>query len=199
VGLREKKAEKTRRRIVNDALQLFKRDGYEETTMEVIAEAAEVSPSTLYRYFPSKDLILLDPMSGYLDFSVAFSGNSANLPAEEALAEAVLVWAKRQDANAEEILVVRSLIDQAPIPRARLWDIMYQKQRDLNARLAEKLHLPVDDLQVELSARLLFTIIGTVADHWRTNSGKFSSVAYAKKVLRMFDEQKVLIPRRSPR
>jgi AcrR family transcriptional regulator len=199
VGLRAKKAEKTRKRILNEALQLFKRDGYEQTTMEVIAEAAEVSPSTLYRYFSSKDLILLDPMSGYLDFSETFSGHSANLPVEEALAEAVLAWAKRQDTNAEEILLVRSLIDQAPIPRARLWDIAYQKQRELKTRLAEKLHLPEDNLQVELSARLLFTIIGTVADRWRANAGKSSSIAYTKKVLRMFDEHKVLIPQKVPR
>jgi AcrR family transcriptional regulator len=199
VGLRAKKAEKTRKRILTEALQLFKRDGYEQTTMEVIADAAEVSPSTLYRYFPSKDLILLDPISGYLDFSATFSGHSANLSVEEALAEAALAWAKRQDTNAEEILLVRSLIDQAPIPRARLWDIAYQKQRDLNARLAEKLHLREDDLQVELSARLLFTIIGTVADHWRANAAKSSSIAYTKKVLRMFDEHKVLIPRKAPR
>ena len=199
MGLRAKKAEKTRKRILNEALQLFKRDGYDQTTMELIAEAAEVSPSTLYRYFPSKDLILLDPMSGYLDFSETFSGHSANLPVEEALAEAVLAWAKRQDTNAEEILLVRSLIDQAPIPRARLWDIAYQMQRDLNARLAEKLHLPEDDLQVELSARLLFAIIGTVADRWRANAGKSSSIACTKKVLRMFDEHKVLIPRKTPR
>lgn len=198
VGLRERKAEKTRKRISSEALQLFKRRGYEQTTMETIAEAAEVSASTLYRYFPSKDLILLEPMSGYLDFSAAISRRAADLPVEEALAEAVFAWAKWQDTNAEEILLVRSLIDQAPIPRARLWDIAYQKQRELNAVLAKKLRLSANDLQVELSARLLFTILGAVADRWRANPDKSSSVAHAKKVLKMFEEHKVLIPRKAP-
>lgn len=198
VGLRERKAKKTRKRIFDEALELFKRDGYEQTTMEAIAEAAEVSPSTLYRYFPSKDLVLLESMTYYLDFSEEFSQFSASLPLEEALAEAVLAWAKRQDTNAKEILLTRSLIDQAPIPRARLWDIVYQKQGELNALLAEKLHLPVDDLQVVLSARLVFLTIGIVADQWRANAGKISSVALAKRVLRMFEERKVLIPRKAP-
>jgi len=198
VGLRETKAEKTRTRIVREALLLFKRDGYEQTSVEAIAEAAEVSPSTLYRYFPSKDLILLSPVSAY-DFWEAFSRHAVNHPAEEALAEAILDWAKWQDSNAEEVLLVRSLIDQAPIPRARLWDVVYQSERDLNARLAEKLHLPEDDLKVVLSARLAFLVIGLVADLWRASAGKSSSVAIAKKVMRMFEEHKVLLPQIPPR
>jgi AcrR family transcriptional regulator len=198
VGLRETKAKKTRKRIFSEALQLFKRDGYEQTTMEAIAEAAEVSPSTLYRYFPTKDLILLGAMSGY-DLSAAFSRHSVNLSAEEALAEAILEWAKWEDANAEEIRLVRSLIDRAPIPRARLWDVVYQQIWDLSARLAEKLHLPENDLQVVLSARLVFTIIGTAADRWRANAAGSSSVAIAKQVMRMFEAHKVLIPRKATR
>src|ERR1700722_12523684 len=161
MGLRETKAKKTRRRILSDALQLFGRNGYEQTTMEAIAEAAEVSPSTLYRYFLTKDLILLDPLVGY-DLIASFSLHAVNLPVEEALAQAILEWAKWQDTNAEEILLVRSLIDQAPPARARLWDIVYQAEQALNALLAEKLHLPKDDLQVVLSARqVILTIIGT--------------------------------------
>jgi AcrR family transcriptional regulator len=199
VGLRETKAKKTRKRIFSEALQLFKRDGYEQATMEAIAEAAEVSPSTLYRYFPSKDLILLDTISNYGDLPAVFSRHAVNLPVEEALAEAIFEWAKWQDANSEEVLLVRSLIDQAPIARARLWDIVYQHERDLNVCLAEKLHLPEDDLQVVLSSRLVLSIIGTVADRRRTGVGRSLSVKYAKQVLRMFEEHKVFLPREAPR
>src|SRR5258708_16648595 len=142
VGLREAKAEKTRKRILSEALRLFKRDGYEQTTMEAIAEAVEISPRTLYRYFASKDLILLGPITGNRDFSAAFSRHAVNLSVEEALAEAILEWARWQDTNAEELLLVRSLIDQAPIARAKLWDIVYQQERALSASLSENLNLP---------------------------------------------------------
>jgi AcrR family transcriptional regulator len=199
VGLRETKAEKTRKRILKEALQLFKRNGYEQTTMETIAEAAEVSPRTLYRYFLSKDLILLDPLTSGYNLSAAFSRHSVNRPVEEALAEALFDWAKWQDMNSEEILLVRSLVDQAPIPRARLWDLIHQQERDLSACLSERLHLPEDDLQVVLSVRLvLLTIIGTVADERRASAGKSSSVAIATRVIRMFEEHKVLFPRKAP-
>src|ERR1700730_15929364 len=199
MGLRETKAKKTRKRILSEALQLFGRNGYEQTTMEAIAEAAEVSPSTLYRYFLTKDLILLDPLVGY-DLIASFSLHSVNLPVEEALAKAILEWAKWQDTNAEEILLVRSLIDQNIMPRARVWDLLYQSVQDMNARLAEKLHLPEDDLQVVLSVRLLFlTITFTVAELWRASAGRSSAVAIAEQVMRMFAEHKVLIPRKAPR
>jgi AcrR family transcriptional regulator len=199
MGLRETKAKKTRRRILSDALQLFGRNGYEQTTMEAIAEAAEVSPSTLYRYFLTKDLILLDPLVGY-DLIASFSLHAVNLPVEEALAKAILEWAKWQDTNAEEILLVRSLIDQNIMPRARVWDLLYQSVQDMNARLAEKLHLPEDDLQVVLSVRLLFlTITFTVAELWRASAGRSSAVAIAEQVMRMFAEHKVLIPRQASR
>lgn len=199
VGLRETKAEKTRKRILGEALQLFKRNGYEQTTIEAIAEAAEIGPRTLYRYFLSKDQILLDPLIGY-DLIASFSRHALNLPVEEALAKAILEWAKWQETNAEEILLVRSLIDQNIMPRARVWDLLYQSVQDMNARLAEKLHLPEDDLQVVLSVRLLFlTITFTVAELWRASAGKSSAVAIAKQVMRMFEENRVLIPRQTPR
>jgi AcrR family transcriptional regulator len=199
VGLREKKARKTRERILEEALLLFKRDGYEQTSMEAIAEAAEVSPSTLYRYFLSKDLILLEPLFGF-DFAAAFSRHAVKLPVEEALAEAMFEWAKWQDTNSEVILPVRSLIDETPALNARQWDLANQLGRDLTARLAEKLRVPEDDLQVELSVRLfIFSIVGTVADHWRANAGRSSSITYAKRVIRMFEDHKVLIPRKAPR
>jgi len=165
----------------------------------IFAEAAEVSPSTLYRYFLTKDLILLDPLVGY-DLIASFSLHAVNLPVEEALAKAILEWAKWQDTNAEEILLVRSLIDQNIMPRARVWDLLYQSVQDMNARLAEKLHLPEDDLQVVLPVRLLFlTITFTVAELWRASAGRSSAVAIAEQVMRMFAEHKVLIPRKAPR
>ena len=66
LGLRERKKLKTRETIRREAFRLIDENGYASTTVEQIAEAAEVSPSTFFRYFPSKESIVfaddLDPV-----------------------------------------------------------------------------------------------------------------------------------------
>lgn len=58
-GLRERKKARTHDQIREHALRLFLEQGYEATTVQQIAEAAEVSLSTLFRYFPTKAQLVL--------------------------------------------------------------------------------------------------------------------------------------------
>src|SRR3954449_1021343 len=58
-GLRERKKRKTRETIRREALRLIQLQGYDATTVEQIADAAEVSPSTFFRYFPTKEDVVL--------------------------------------------------------------------------------------------------------------------------------------------
>jgi AcrR family transcriptional regulator len=58
-GLRERKKIRTRQTIRREAFRLIEENGYAATTVEQIAEAAEVSPSTFFRYFPTKESVLL--------------------------------------------------------------------------------------------------------------------------------------------
>ena len=66
LGLRERKKEKARAAIQLHTLRLFREQGYEATTVRQIAEAAELSESTFFRYFASKEDVLrwdeLDPL-----------------------------------------------------------------------------------------------------------------------------------------
>jgi AcrR family transcriptional regulator len=59
-GLRERKKARTRAALRHHAFRLFREQGYAETTVEQIAEAAEVSPSTFFRYFPTKEDVVLE-------------------------------------------------------------------------------------------------------------------------------------------
>jgi AcrR family transcriptional regulator len=59
-GLRERKKQKTRWSIQEHALRLFREQGYEQTTVDQIAAAAEISPSTFFRYFKTKEDVVVE-------------------------------------------------------------------------------------------------------------------------------------------
>jgi AcrR family transcriptional regulator len=83
-GLRERKKAKTRAAIREHAMRLFTEQGYAATTVDQIAEAADVSQSTFFRYFPSKEDVVLsddyDPM-----MVAALRAQPTDLPPLEAI------------------------------------------------------------------------------------------------------------------
>ena len=58
MGLRERKRQQTRQELINAAMRLFEKKGYEQTTVAEIAATAGVSTKTFFNYFTSKDEVL---------------------------------------------------------------------------------------------------------------------------------------------
>jgi AcrR family transcriptional regulator len=56
--LRQRHAERTRTAIVTAALELFQERGYQATTIDDIAQRADIGPRTFFRYFPTKESVL---------------------------------------------------------------------------------------------------------------------------------------------
>jgi len=54
---REEKSERSRRQVLDAALQLFSHQGYRATTVREIAVAARVSTGNVYHHFPDKETI----------------------------------------------------------------------------------------------------------------------------------------------
>jgi AcrR family transcriptional regulator len=147
-GLRERKKAKTRAAIQQEALRLFHEQGYPATTVEEICEAAEVSPSTFFRYFPTKeDVVVFDVLDPVIigafraqphDLNViealrrAFSEMLRQLPAEEL---------HRQRQRAE-------LFRSIPQLRAAVLG-EFARSLDLMAELiGERVGRPADDFEV---------------------------------------------------
>lgn len=166
VSLRERKKARTRAAIQEHALRLFRAQGYEATTMEQIADEAEVSPSTLLRYFPTKEaLVLTDDYDSLITEALR-----AQPPGAEPV-EAVrgALRAGFSSITAEEIPQFRErqqLAFTVPQLRAASHDQLGQSMRTLAGILAERTGRNPDDLEIRaLSGAIVGVILSTML-HW---------------------------------
>jgi AcrR family transcriptional regulator len=148
LGLRERKKAKTRAAIQRHALRLFREKGYAGTTVEQIAEAAEVSPSTFFRYFPTKeDVVLYDPTD--LPMFAAFEAEPPDVPPIRAIRNAMrMVFG---GLSAEELagqLERDELIRAVPELRSRMIDSFVDGIDVFSELLAGRVGRSADDIAV---------------------------------------------------
>ena len=138
VSLRERKKAKTRRLIREHGMRLFREQGYAKTTVDQIAEAAEVSPSTFFRYFPTKeDIVLADDTDPLM--VAAFRAQPARYSPLEALRRAMqqVVSEMPEEDWASEI-ERQELAMAIPELRAKLFDEYTRTIEMITEPLAER-------------------------------------------------------------
>ncbi|MET9268312.1 TetR family transcriptional regulator [Kribbella sp. NPDC003557] len=158
-GLRERKKAKTRAAIQEHALRLFRDQGYAETTVQEIAAAAEVSPATFFRYFPTKeDTVVLDRLDPVI--IDLFRKQPSELHPTEALRVALRQSLDTLTPQEWELESERQrLVMNAPELRVRMLDQLYEGI-DLLARLAaERIGRSPDDFAIRAWAGAVVGVV----------------------------------------
>ncbi|MGH8984037.1 MAG: TetR family transcriptional regulator [Acidimicrobiia bacterium] len=166
-GLRERKKARTHEAIVRAAIELFERQGYDETTVEEIAAAADVSPRTFFRYFDSKVDVIFPKDDDHSDFDAAF----ATRPTGESVIETVHQMLREKLAllfEEDGALAIRQhrLAFQNPSLRTIAREHVYEGQDDLARALAKALGAAPDALQPRLMAAAIGGTLWTVFERW---------------------------------
>lgn len=166
LGLRERKKAKTRASIQQEALRLFREQGYEATTMEQIAEAAEVSQSTVFRYFPTKEeLVASDEQDAF--FIEAWRSQSADLPVLRALRQAIRETL--EGLSPEEFGAQRDR-DVLMVTVPELWAAslgnVTQTMKMITSLVSERTGRPEDDTGVRAISGAIFGVLLTTMLRW---------------------------------
>ena len=165
IGLRERKKQRTRATLIDAAIELCERQGFEQTTVEQIAAIADVSPRTFSRYFATKEAVCLALVDHAIDIAAV---ELARQPAEHNHLEAlyrshVEMYRNTKNAGigdltASRLLCTVRIIMSSPTLRQAAMEF---RPHAVNMELANRMGVGLDDRGLRLVAAVWASIIMT--------------------------------------
>lgn len=197
-GLRERKKLRTRRTLIDYALELFLRQGYDRTTVDEIAAAAEVSPRTFNRYFGSKEGVVLVQLDESHERLLAdLATRPEHMSALKALRESVVTVTRQAEAESdtadnERFRQVQQLVSSYPTLQASCLERQTQQGREIAEVLAARMGAdPVQDLRPRLVVAAVQSSVQVALETWTQRealaSGRLS--ALVEEALELLAEQ----------
>jgi AcrR family transcriptional regulator len=170
-------AQRKRQLVSNElseaALQLLALKGFDAVTIDEIAATAGVSKRTFFRYFASKEDVVVQFLADMgTDMRVALEARPIGEQPSVALQHTVWVSMAACADHSDRALRVVQLILRTPALRARFLERQDQWRDDLAAELAQRLGLdPETDLYPQLAAGMALTAFDAVLQRWSGSDG----------------------------
>ncbi len=199
LDLRARRRSRTRLMIQAEAFRLFAEKGYAETTVEEIADAAAISPRTFFRYFPTKEDVVLwdeyDPLAREL-----FESRPDDEPPAEnlrAVIRQIVEGLYRRDPA--QLRARHRLFGSAPELRARFFEMQRAGAQAAAAAIARRHHIAPDDMQLQVTAAALSAAVDTAFQRWEREGGESDLPAlFDQAVEALASGVRDLSPGRSP-
>lgn len=151
--LRERKKQQTRDKIVQVALRLFWKRGFENTTVAEIAEAADISPRTFFAYFETKEAVVFHDLDDLVQgLALRLDARAENQTTFDALREWLADAIAPHDVTSREEVQRRELIRRTPALAAQDRANRGDLERLVAESLAKDLGRPADSLQPRMVA-----------------------------------------------
>jgi AcrR family transcriptional regulator len=171
-GLRERKKQKTRWAIQEHALRLIAEQGYEATTVDQIAAAAEISPSTFFRYFPTKEDLIIEDEYDALMLEGLSKLDPAVPPLEAVRRVIVGALAAMSQHDLDKIIERSKLILAVPALRSRSLE-NFTKTVDLMAGVvARRTGLAPDSVEIRAFSGAVIGAMTSVILTWLESGGR---------------------------
>lgn len=171
-GLRERKRERARSELVSVGMHLFAERGFDATTVDEIAEAADVSRRTLFRYFGGKGDIVMEWARGTTTLlRDSLRARPLDEPPFASLQAAFTALCQNFAGNPSEIYAVTVMIERTPSLRAHNLLKHAQWEAALAGVLRER-SPSMDDVRAALLARIAVAAFRTLLDEWINTEGR---------------------------
>jgi len=169
-GLRERKKAKTRAAIRQHALRLFREHGYSATTVEQIADAAEVSPATFFRYFPTKEDVVLQDDFDIITLEALAAQPPELSPIAAFRAAAAAAWEQMSPEETIRFAETSQLTLGVPEIRARALDELTRTAGEIASAIAARTGRSAEDFAVRNLAGAIIGVIMTATMPWHADS-----------------------------
>jgi AcrR family transcriptional regulator len=170
IGLRERKKRRMREQLKSTALSEFAARGYERVTVEEIAHTCDVSPRTFYRYFPTKEHVLLEQSALQMDVvALALRARPADESPAQALQRALLAAAALGADTRFHALDHLRILRTVP---AVLHTIQARSVHSATTALAERMGVPGADLEARVIASALMAANRVALTAWLDSDGR---------------------------
>lgn len=170
-GLRERKKRERRRRIEDAAIDLFERHGFDATTIDQIAAAADIAPRTFFSYFATKDDLVLADYAERLDRIIAeLEQQPADQPVWEALRASFAAVAADYATEVDRLAQRFSIMATTPSVFARSLQLQAGWEHTLSEHLAQRLDATTTDPAPRLLAATALAVMRASLQHWLTDS-----------------------------
>ncbi len=188
-GLRERKKLRTREALAEAALRLFAERGFDGTTVEDVAAAADVSPRTFFRYFTSKeDAVFADHDERTRVLRETLARASADEAVQVSVRRAILALVELQAAGEGGLRRVR-LVTQVPALVARSLEHQARWEEIVAEAVAERLHADPDrDVRARIVAGAAFGALRAAMRAWAASDGAIDPAVVASRALDVLDE-----------